>query len=209
MKKTLLFLSILFIHVGVYAQSKKEKEAIWIKETSEKVESMLSGDMDKTDSGLNFTNIIEMPNCPKNELFVKVMTVIGILYNDGKSVIQNSDKEEGVIFGKGILTADRIKVAFGVNENIEYNHAIKVDIKDNKCRITITVTDFKFTYINSLNNGIIASNTEPVLNQYPFTDYKKFKHKQNSFAHIELLYEKATALLDNIEELLKKQDSDW
>lgn len=87
------------------------------------------------------TEIVNVDSISQNKLFVLINEWFASTYNDANSVIQMSDKEAGVIIGKGLITipvsvsvdAKAIGVT-SVSSQYNQNYTLKVDIKDNKYR---------------------------------------------------------------------------
>ena len=76
----------------------------------------------------------------KDNLFVKANNWMVQNFNDAKSVIQYSDKEAGIVNGKYLL-----KVIYDMNGRSYNVYAnIKIQIKENKSKITITPEQYKY-----------------------------------------------------------------
>ncbi|WP_289024337.1 DUF4468 domain-containing protein [uncultured Salegentibacter sp.] len=78
----------------------------------------------------------------KNELYVKANNWMVENFNSAKSVIQFSDKEEGIVTGKYLLgsvhpdaTGSPVKDVFAV---------IRLQVKDEATKITITPEDYQY-----------------------------------------------------------------
>lgn len=77
-------------------------------------------------------------NESKETLFVKSNNWMIQTFNDAESVIQFSDKEEGVITGKYLMFGNIVRGSYGASADTRVYAIIKIQVKDNKARITIT-----------------------------------------------------------------------
>lgn len=82
----------------------------------------------------------------KNDLYLKANTWMVSFFKDAKSIIQHSDKEQGVIIGKYLM-----KEREGYNTNLlilpgleNIYSTINIQVKDNKARISIRPYDYTF-----------------------------------------------------------------
>lgn len=107
-------------------------------------------DMYGIDPNNGVTRVIVLNDIPKskNEIYVAVNEWFIHSFNNGKSVIQLNDKDEGVIIGKGFVDNMGHTMSFASNANISAYVLIRVDIKDNRMRITTTIQEY-----NINNNG--------------------------------------------------------
>lgn len=111
------------------------------------------------DKGLvEFSKIITFDStCSKDLIYNKFAINIAKIYNDSKSVIQLSDKEQGIIICKGVFEIGTFWGAVGY-----WNYTLTIEIKDSKARITISnLNAFNYpgnswklpTNAEELNNG--------------------------------------------------------
>jgi hypothetical protein len=85
----------------------------------------------------------------QDELFLKANEWMISTFKDAKSVIQHSDKEEGVILGKYLMTTTPNVMAFGASTatpGTDVFAVIDIRVKPNKARIEIKPYDF--TYVS-------------------------------------------------------------
>ncbi|MDA0195911.1 MAG: DUF4468 domain-containing protein [Bacteroidetes bacterium] len=83
------------------------------------------------------SKVIQADNTSKDELFTKINLWFGKTYNSAKDVIQMSDREGGVIVGKGLFSYSFGKTIYGCYDgNIDY--AITVQVKDNRFRVELS-----------------------------------------------------------------------
>lgn len=80
----------------------------------------------------------------KNDLYVRANNWMVETFKSSKSVIQFSDKEEGLVTGKYILKTFYSFDAYGQKfESGVLNAIIKIQVKDNASKITIMPDDFQ------------------------------------------------------------------
>lgn len=83
-----------------------------------------------------YTEIIEIPEMTKADLYIATLEWYNKTYNSGKSVIQSADKDGGMIIGNAI------------SENVIYNNmGIKKDGGNFSYTISVYCKDNKFKYV--------------------------------------------------------------
>ncbi|MFD0763013.1 DUF4468 domain-containing protein [Lutibacter aestuarii] len=107
--------------------------------------------------------IIENLNLKKDKLYVISNDWMVDTFNDAESVIQFTDKEEGIVIGKYLLQGELI-IADIITNDTRIFAKIKIEVKDNKAKINITPTtainifkeQHKLTIKDKINNLIIS-----------------------------------------------------
>lgn len=108
---------------------------------------------------LVFTVVVDSLNGTKGELFNKALSYFTYNYVNGKNVLQTQDKNAGLIIAKGNYP-DRLvsseKHGGGMiwsQMEMRYvvEHIIRIDLKDNKARIIISINDFE------INGSVFSS----------------------------------------------------
>ncbi len=135
--KKLLLGALLLLSTLSFSQSKNVD-----KMSKDEMLSEMNGNYNLDENNnVTITQTIDIPNVTKDELYVKVLTYFTYNYKDGESVIQVQDKENGLIIGKGIYKNSHVGVDLLLKE-ISTWHIIRVDIKDNKIRVIVTLTQY-------------------------------------------------------------------
>lgn len=186
MKKTLLLVFML-CNLLVFSQSKKEMLA--------EMDGKYNVDDNKN---VTIAKIIEIEGLKKEDIYLRVLSYFTYNYSNGESVIQIQDKENGLIIGKGVYNNVHVGISI-ITTEIDLSHIIRVDIKDGKARILITLTEY--------NSKMIGGNTPPtyatirVSDSYPInpegwqsTVYTKALYKGTKMAY---------ASIDAIEKSIK------
>lgn len=83
------------------------------------------------------TMVFENYNCSKNQLFVKANDWMIKIFTKANSVIEFSDKEEGVIIGKYLLYGQETIGLYGIKTDYRVWAKIDIRVKDDKARISI------------------------------------------------------------------------
>lgn len=202
MKKILLLIFVCLFSLNGVAQKKKHLEM------KAKVDSMcvvLRQHYAETETGIEFSRVIQAPDYNnKEELYNKCMELMATAYKDAKEVIQNKDKDSGLIFGKGIFVEDIYGSLFGnVVGYRECKHTIKVEVRDGRFKVTINVERIRI--VDQYSDA-----TYPIKSFYPFWKECKLKNIDNSFYTTYFVYKDAISVLDHFEEgVRKKQNNDW
>lgn len=88
----------------------------------------------------NLVKVYELSGS-KNDLFTKANRWMVDVFTDAESVIQHSDKEEGVIIGKYLLHNEVISGAYDASVGTIVYAIIDIRVKDDKARIEIKPQD--------------------------------------------------------------------
>lgn len=144
--------------------------------------------IDENDN-VSYQRVIEAPGLSKNDIFTLLRNYFTYHYVDSQSVLKVQDKENGILLAHGIYTELR-----GSNHNGSATnawHIIRVDVKDGKARVIITLTDYELP--SSVIFGIVdkVSKTcpiSPTFNNKKWwarTFYRAHTRVLKSFAEIE------------------------
>ncbi len=201
MKK--LFLPILLlICLTANAQSRETKKML----------ASIEGQWELDDYGnLTYQRIVDVTGLSKDDLFDRASNYFVYKYGDANSVIQAKDKESGTITGKGQFVDVHIGQSI-ITTKVSTWHILRVDVKEGKARILVTLTDYDKILIggNTPNSHVSSSiNEEFPINPKGFSKTVMGKAFYNShFA--------AISTLDGVEKALKEgntnvtiENSDW
>ena len=168
---------------------------------------------------ISFTTVIDAPNKTKDELFTILNNWFVASFNSGKSVIQMTEKEQGVIIAKGYLSGVGSRTGFSKSVNVGEYIVIRLDIKDAKIRLITSIQEY---YMETgvgvgqvLFGGAAPSDVEfPVYKGYPFDtkSYKNYKREAASGYVGGIVYSKV--LIDKVEKAINfgitgTESNDW
>lgn len=158
----------------------------------------------RDENGNGLFEYVGAANGTKDELFSSVKSWIFDTFKSGKSVIQNEDREAGMVICNaysGGVTFSQYGKAYDAG-GFKYN--FKISVKDSKYRITITDIKYEKGYM-ALNSG--ADITE----EYPsnWTSFMKKKMKEQ-WDSIKMQGESnLKSLVENLDKYLSKSDNRW
>ncbi|MFR9592691.1 MAG: DUF4468 domain-containing protein [Rikenellaceae bacterium] len=107
---------------------------------------------------------MDVPNVSSTELFSRVQNYFTYNYVSGKDVIQTENKELGMIVGKGVWEKVHIGASI-LTTYVDTWHIVRVDVKEGRARIVITLSTY--------HKKIVGGNTAPIIsdtsvsNEYP------------------------------------------
>ena len=211
MKKLLLLILLVCIIPASVKGQKKNKHEI----RAERIDAIcdsLKPYYTETESGLVFSRVIQAPNYPnKDELYNKCLELVATAYKDAKEVIQNKDKEQGFIFGKGVFVRDHTGYT-GINTYKKIEHTIKVEVREGRFKVTLSLDHINIkTYYPSLHST--KDNSYSIKSFYPFWKACPIKEVDTSFNHIYFGFVDAIGILDYFESETNKSSSpsnnDW
>lgn len=107
-------------------------------------------------SNVTYQRIVEVPEMKGDDIYDRVLNYFIYNYGSGKSVIQTQDNEKGLVIGKGIY--DRLHT-FSNGTGWVYLgtwHIVRVDVKDGRARIIITLTEYLEDYKGSLSTTNVS-----------------------------------------------------
>ncbi|MHB9142675.1 MAG: DUF4468 domain-containing protein [Paludibacter sp.] len=109
---------------------------------------------------LVFSKVVDNLKMTKDDIYVKAFSYFAYNYKDAKSVIQQQDKDAGVIIGKGYFndfsSYNKSKnigmgLTFTTYDTYSATHILRIDIKDGRARIILTVDNYE------INRGISST----------------------------------------------------
>lgn len=178
MKKSILTLILTISCLGATAQivTKADFEAIDMtqfdlngdgkvkdQEAAEAIKNLYA--LDKNNA-ITRVEIVDSIPKTKEQIYVDVNNWFVHSFNDGKSVIQFNDKEQGVIIGKGYVANMGSTLSFASNVDISAWVIIKVDLKDRKMRITTTIQSYEMEkgmgWLGAIAGGAAATQKQHV-----------------------------------------------
>lgn len=151
---------------------------------------------------LTVQKVIDLPNKSKEEIFTLLMSWFNASFNDGKSVVQHKDKENGVIIAKGIIpnVAAKEDWMLGSYNRFSLQLLIKIDIRENKIRVTIATNAYLDDWYTSASKYSPARSgcRERIITEcYPFVQKGITKKAEAETYVMSYLY--SNMLLDKIE----------
>ena len=110
--------------------------------------------------------VVDCLSLNKTELYNRAMNYFVSNYGDVDSVIQERDTVNGIIAAKGVF-----KNVHTLNDVLQTNivdtwHILKVEVKDGKARITISLTQYNETVKGSMLPDVHY--LYPITEQYPY-----------------------------------------
>lgn len=211
--KKLLLLILLVCMVPLSAKGQKKNKHELRAERIDAICDSLKSYYTETESGLEFSRVIQAPNYPnKDELYNKCLELMATAYKDAKEVIQNKDKEQGLIFGKGVFVRDQMS-ALGVNTYRKSEHTIKVEIKEGRFKVTLALENMYMKISAAGRFGTTSEYTYPIKAFYPFWKECPLKKIDDSFNNISFCFTDAIGILEYFEKEVNKpinsSNDDW
>ena len=192
--------------------------------------------LDKNNN-LTYQQVIEAPGKTKAQLYVMMNYWVTATFKDKQSITLN-DKETGTI----IINAAMENIAThtgGLNQySVSITPVIKIDIKDNKLRVTYTVQSYDV--LRDVSGGILGAvlsdnsgvfddqkrKKQNITNRdlydetwalntcYPFVEKDLHTAKRTSSKALVMTHAYSNAVMDKIEEAVKNgivgnEDEDW
>lgn len=160
---------------------------------------------------VTFLKVVEVPELKKDEIYNRALNYFTYNYVSGKSVIQNQDKEAGLIIGKGIYDNVHIGISI-VNTYVDTWHILRVDVKDGKARVIVTLTEYE----KKIDGGSTppSYSTTRVSQEYPIHE-NGFQKTVMTKAFYKS-YQSAMNTLNAVEKAIKEgntskaiENSDW
>ena len=100
----------------------------------------------KAQESLTFSKVIKADSLDKTSLFVIINDWFASTYNSANDVIQMTDKDAGVLIGKGVFEYSFGKLSYSCYDG-HVKYTIKVYVKDKRFKVILT------NFIHSVNVG--------------------------------------------------------
>jgi hypothetical protein len=173
---------LMFITSLSFGQSKKEMML------------EMNGQYNLDENGnVTFTKLIDSLGLTKDEIYLRVLPYFTYNYGNGKSVIQVN--ETGLIIAKGLYSPAHVGFNMLTYE-IDTWHIIRIDIKESKLRIMLTLTQY--------DTKIIGGSTPPIYNTSNVKDNYPINEKGgNKTIYMKAFYFSTKRALQTIEKVEK------
>lgn len=152
MNKLLTTISLFLI--GAFAFAQEEKEYVI-----------------ENDGSLSFSKVIHAQDGKSKEvLFPIIQAYFSYAYNDGKSVIQTINQDQYYIIGSGVYSEFAIEIDSAWGRRYVYTtpYVIRIDCKDGRIRVIITVTNYDVRESNWSNyNRDVSNYSRMISKEYP------------------------------------------
>jgi hypothetical protein len=159
---------------------------------------------------ITMQKVVDCPKTDKTELYKKAMDYFVDKYSDVNSVIQERDVVNGIIIGKGAFKKVQVHTSVLKNSVVDTWHILKVEVKDGRAKITLSLTHYDESVKGSEPPDIHY--LYPISKQYPFNPagYQKDLYKQafniSLLKAVETIASVERALL---EESTQKKNDNW
>jgi len=172
------FVYLLFFTSTIFSQNIEESKDSVKKFEIENIENYVFGsDIEgftiKIDenSDLVFTKTVQDIKLSKDDIYNRALGFFIKTYKDAKSVLQQQDKEAGIIVGKGLFSDFYIsKGSFKylgnkstVSDYYSAYHIMRIDIKEGKARIIVSVSSYDIKPIFVTSNIVASAASEQPL----------------------------------------------
>lgn len=143
MKRIVVICALMISGICTFGQSSEVKNML----------KEIDGQWSLDDNGnVTYQRIVEVPEMKKDDIYNRVLMYFVYNYGSGKSVIQTQDKENGQIIGKGLYeNLQTFSNGFGW-VNLSTWHIARVDVKDGKARIILTLTEYSENFKGSISS---------------------------------------------------------
>lgn len=174
------------------------------KEIKEKFRYYTENEIYKANNGnIVITSVIDNVPGSKEDIYISVKNFFARNYNDGNSVVQTEDKEEGIVIGKGIYPKFW-KCSYMGLQSIEWSafHILRVDIKEGKIRVMCSVSDMDYTMAGNAMTKTNEKYSYQILDYAPFYDKRQIDKGKQTEAVVHLI-ERMQSSINRVEKAVK------
>jgi hypothetical protein len=176
------------------------------------------------DGRLSFSKVIfsKDSTATRENLYNIIQSYFSYYYNDGKSVIQTANPEEGYIIGNGYYVDfyNYTNSAIGRKGYYSSQHIIRVDCKDGRIRVIVTVNMYSIHVCNWVEyDQDVSISEEKISALYPIVPQENIKKltksERRSDEAFKSLVARINSQFDKIEETIQQkggsiiQTEDW
>lgn len=154
MKRRIIIIVALFASIAMNAQVMTEKD--FENYNIDQFDGKADGRADYVQAAINLkdsfgldknnqiscVSVVSCPGMSKDKIYIEANNWFANSFSDGKSVIQLNDRETGTIIAKGFLHNIATHVSFATSADISAWVIIRIDIKDEKFRMTSTIQEY-------------------------------------------------------------------
>ncbi|MCL1933501.1 MAG: DUF4468 domain-containing protein [Candidatus Azobacteroides sp.] len=199
MKKVLFILLFTVSQLAVFAQTEEQKKDLDLFKDLYKVEG----------SDVVFTKVLENIPGTKDEIYTNVLNYMAVAYKSANDVIQQKDKDAGVVIGKGNFDVLKDGNIF-TTTTYNCNHTIRMDIKENRVRVMLSVNEYNVSIKDSKTTDRFDVK---ITETYPIVEKTKYNKKNYAKVFINLCLT-VNKIFNNIESSLKNESTitssnDW
>ncbi|MDN5204224.1 DUF4468 domain-containing protein [Fulvivirgaceae bacterium BMA10] len=171
----------------------------------------IQGQWQQDDNGnVTYVRIVEAKGISKEKIYNRALNYFIYDYGNGKSAIQIKDPDLGRIVNKGLYDDVHIGVDLSTTSYIDTWHIVRIDIKENRARIILTLTEYEKKITD--RSPIPSYSTARVNEEFPINPggfYKTVMGKAFVKSH-----DRAIATLDRIEKAINEgntelENDDW
>jgi len=152
------------------------------------------------DGNVVVQKIVEFENISKANIYIALKEHLVNIYGSMKDAMQVDDKENGMVIYKGYYEKKEYNSMFGQTIEKMIWHILKVDIKENRIRITVTMNKISVSKSNTTYKSV--GNSEEYLIKYAPDDNKNIKRKDEEM--FEYAVNRAVSTISSIEEFIRK-----
>lgn len=159
-----------------------------------------------------FTKVISVEGNTAADILKAANEAVLSVYSNCKDVIQELDKEEFKIVGKGYVTSDVRELNAFTIALYRPLHLLKVEAKDNRYRIVLSVKDIKIQCGAKVDPNLFGDQTVALSYYFPYD--RKFKKNFRSMCWdiMNYVYTSANETISAIEKKVSAKlssDNDW
>jgi hypothetical protein len=124
---------------------------------------------------IEYTEVVTVDSANQKELYKRAVNFFAVSFNSSKDVLQIQDPENGVLFGKGILTK-KVPYVWGIVKtelDVKIKFNIRISVKDGKYKFEFTDFD-NYNIYPGYYFGPVTTNPKPPV-EWKTISYKRTK----------------------------------
>lgn len=169
-------------------------------QTAKEMLAEINGKWILDDNGnVTLTRTVDATDLSANEIYNRTISYFIYNYESGKSAIQIQDRENGFIVGKGLYVDVHFGVSF-LSTYISTWHIIRVDVKEGRARLIITLNEYEKNVISSNSPPLVSFSR--VQDEYPINPKGNEKTVMTKASYKS--YHAALATLNSLEKAIKE-----
>ena len=172
-------------------------------------------------NAFTFTEVLQAPGMEANKIYDELQMWFTSTFVDSKSVIQTSERERGLIIARGFISGTGSSVGAFTSVDISITPTIKVQIKDERIRVTYSVPFYIEVQAGSGifgDFGDVFYKTNVTLDKtFPFGEVSGFSKRARRKAYgrsLVMCNAYANVVLDKLDKVIKNgfdgsADEEW
>lgn len=213
MKRYIISILLLLALSAIPASAIQKVEKLSDEEIAARLEEMRKNFVEDDGSWI-FSKVFTVDGNTATDIYGVALETFAEMYGDSKAVIQTSDKEAGIVIGKGAVLSDAYEWTAWIAAIYRAWQIVKIEAREGRYKVTITVNEIEVETGGAVSPECLHGEKEPLFSFYPYNNSVVAKLHKGHYNALSYSYECALRMIDRFGEkinkkLAAKEDDNW